>query len=103
MNYYKIYNLDGATLGVASSNCFRKIKNNKVLIGNELNSQYIALNNQLYRPTILVNNIEPKDFLGKYEKVRIVRIDKEEYSAYKLAEIEAQRAMIEYLQKENLE
>lgn len=103
MNYYKVLTLEGAILGVASSRDFRKIKNNKVLCTNEAQGQYIMVHNQLYRPIALANNLEPELYKDKYLKVKIIKIEKEEFIEYREAEAESARISMINLMNEELE
>lgn len=103
MNYYKVLTLEGAILGVASSRDFRKIKNNKVLCTNEAQGQYVMVHNQLYRPIALANNLEPELYKDKYLKVKIIKIEKEEFIEYRSAEAASMRAKMVESMNENLE
>ena len=103
MNYYKVLTLEGAILGVASSRDFRKIKNNKVLCTNEAQGQYVMVHNQLYRPIALANNLEPELYKDKYLKVKIIKIEKEEFIEYREAEAASMRAKMAESMNENLE
>lgn len=103
MNYYRVLTLEGAILGVASSRDFRKIKNNKVLCTNEAQGQYVMVHNQLYRPIALANNLEPELYKDKYLKVKIIKIEKEEFIEYRSAEAASMRAKMAESMNENLE
>lgn len=99
MNFYEVKK-EGTTLGVVSSNDFRVIRKDKVLCSNEQNGQYIIVNNQLYRPVMLMNNPEPEAYKGKYSAVKLYQISQEDYASYKQAEMEEKIAKAE---KQNLE
>lgn len=99
MNFYEVKK-EGATLGVVSSNDFRIIRKDKILCSNEQEGQYIIINNQLYRPIMLMNNLEPEAYRGKYSVVKLYQILQEDYTSYKQAEMEEKIAKAK---KQNLE
>lgn len=96
MKYYEVKDIEGATLGVVSSFDFRKFEDNVLICSNKEEGQYIIMNNKLYRPLMLLNNPEPKEYEGMYPRVKVIQIPYEDYLAYKNAEFE------EYLAKQNL-
>ena len=93
MIYYKIIDFNDNTLGCATSHSLRYFNESvgKMLTCHEDFGQYVYLNDQYYRVGWL--QVESPRMEGKFPKVRMEVISKEEYETY----------MKEKRERENLE
>lgn len=83
MFYYKIYNLQGKFLGIATSLDLRYYhpKGKRILCCKEKLAQYICLNDIFYR--VQTFNTESPNMVGKFPEAFAERTTKEEYQKYR--------------------